>query len=66
MSKVQSYILLNQEKGKDLINKQQAEMDALVAYPDFNKWVEELEKNPDYIEQVEKNLDEELGKNRIF
>ncbi len=35
-------------------------------FPDFNGWIKALEADPDYIQKVEKQLDKELGVNRIF
>ncbi len=34
--------------------------------PDFNEWVKALENDPEYLEKREQELDEELGKDRIF
>ncbi len=60
MSKINSHLLSQPEALK----RMQDEQDSY--YPDFNQWVVELEKDPDYLEKAEKRLDDELGNDRLF
>ncbi len=34
--------------------------------PDFNAWMKVVEKDKDYLAKREKELDDELGKDRLF
>jgi len=34
--------------------------------PNFNDWVDKVDADKDYLDKMEKRLDDELGKDRIF
>lgn len=70
MSKVNQHYLMNNEKALDSMQRfndaNNIDGDICDSYPDYNAWVNELEKDPDYIAKVEKQLDRELGESRLF
>jgi len=58
MSKIMNYLMLNQEKGKDLLRKQQEEFDQMFEGYDAKQVQEELENDPGYqkfLDELENN-----------
>ena len=55
--------LESMQRFNDAIN---IDGDICDSYPDYNGWVKALDNDPDYIGKVEKQLDNELGKDRLF
>ncbi len=61
MSKSNEYYRAKMRSEQALL-QQQREVDSC----GFNDWVRELEEDTDYLAKVEKRLDDELGKDRLF
>ncbi len=61
MSKSNEYYRAKMRSEQALL-QQQREIDSY----GFNDWVRELEEDTDYLAKVEKRLDDELGKDRLF
>jgi len=57
MSRIMNYLMLNQEKGKDLLRKQQEEFDQMFEGYDAKQVQEELKNDPGYAEFI-KNVND--------
>ena len=58
--------VINEERRDAYYKSEDIDGELCDSYPDYNEWVKALEGDPDYIAKVEKQLDRELGKDRLF
>ncbi len=62
MSRIQS-LFMEQQESKEFRRYLAPEV---TLPPDFNAWMKAVEKDKDYLAKREKELDDELGKDRLF
>jgi len=63
VSKTTDYLINKQESGE--MSEDEYSPEAEISQ-DFNAWKDALEADPEYLKKREAELDESLGKDRIF